>query len=329
MSTTQTSDLSAATSTPVTVTKSDTTVTPPTDKFVSRSIALRVESKEQAEGAGARVRRSIGSYQLRNFDPFLLLDEFAVDNTAGFPDHPHRGFETVTFMLDGEFEHEDFVGHRGLIQSGDLQWMTAGRGIVHSEMPAVGSKISRGLQLWVNLKAKDKMCEPAYQELKAADIPNVIKDGVEATVIAGTALGTTSPVYTRTPTNYLYFRMQPHSVLHQPINAGWNAFIYTLTGSAYIGGITGGKTNRVDAHYTITLTRTPNTDGVTIETGDEAASFVLLAGEPTNEPIVQHGPFVMNTREEIQATFRDYQLGRNGFERAPGWASVIGQRMAH
>ena len=197
-------------------------------EFVSRTIKQKVLSREQGEGMGARVRRSIGRPELRNFDPFLMLDEFKVGKPAGFPDHPHRGFETVTYMLPttkGSFAHEDFCGHKGIIGPGDLQWMTAGKGIVHSEMPA-NEDISHGLQLWVNLAKKDKLCEPAYQELKASDVPKVTKDGVTAIVIAGEALGVQSKVYTRTPTHYLHFIMEKNSVLNQPIPEGWNAFAY-------------------------------------------------------------------------------------------------------
>ncbi|CAM9175324.1 unnamed protein product [Discosporangium mesarthrocarpum] len=159
-------------------------------------------SRKQSEGVGATVYRSIGSFSMRNFDPFLLLDEFETAKPAGFPDHPHRGFETVTYMLKGYVEHEDFCGHRGKIGPGSLQWMTAGKGIVHAEMP-YGDEKGHGLQLWVNLRKSHKMCQPAYQELSAEDIPSVTKEGVTAIVIAGEALGVSSPVQTRTPTYYM------------------------------------------------------------------------------------------------------------------------------
>jgi len=293
----------------------------------SRSIAQKVLSREQGEGHGARVRRSIGGPELRNFDPFLMLDEFKVGAPAGFPDHPHRGFETVTYMLPttkGAFEHEDFVGHKGRIEAGDLQWMTAGRGIVHSEMPATGNtEYSHGLQLWVNLASKFKMVEPAYQELKAADIPHVTKDGVTAIVIAGSALGVTSRVYTRTPTSYLHFMMQPHSTLRQPIDSGWNAFIYVLEGEARLGGDDEKLT--VGPHHTVTLTA--DGDGIVVITKGSACNFVVIAGKPIGEPVVQHGPFVMNSATEIRQAMVDYQSGKNGFERAPGWRSEIGKRL--
>lgn len=289
----------------------------------SRNPHLKILSVEQSEGAGARVRRSIGRPELRSFDPFLMLDEFSgVGGKFGFPDHPHRGFETVSYMLEGIFQHEDFLGHKGTIGPGDLQWMTAGRGIVHSEMPGVkdGERL-RGLQLWVNLAAKNKMMAPRYQELPASKVPRVTRDGVTAIVIAGEALGVSSPVQTLTPTHYLHFIMEPNSVLEQKIPSTMNSFLYILEGHAEVG-----TTNtRCEAHHTITLTR--DGDGVVVRTGDSRCSFVLLAGEPIGEPVVQHGPFVMNTREEIMQAFHDYQTGSNGFEAAPSWESAIGRRL--
>jgi len=291
--------------------------------FKSRDIAQKLLSKEQSEGVGARVRRSIGRPELKNFDPFLLLDEFSVGPPAGFPDHPHRGFETVTYMFPdtpGSFQHEDFVGHAGTIAGGDLQWMTAGRGIMHSEMPA-SKEVSHGLQLWVNLAKKDKLCEPAYQELKAKDIPKVTKDGVTAIVIAGEALGVKSKVYTRTPTHYLHFIMEPNSILRQPIPKGWNAFCYTISGEAMF--TSEDPKAMISAHHTVALG--DSGDGILVKTGKEKASFVLISGQPNKEPIVQYGPFVMTTQQEIQQAFMDFQTGKNGFEKAPGWRSVIGR----
>jgi redox-sensitive bicupin YhaK (pirin superfamily) len=294
--------------------------------FTSRAVDKKILSVAQPEGYGATVRRSIGGRQLSSFDPFLLLDEFNVGAPAGFPDHPHRGFETVTYMLpssEGVFEHEDFEGHHGVIGPGDLQWMTAGKGILHSEMPK-NDKVSHGLQLWVNLSSKDKMCPPAYQELPVAKIPVVTTEGVTARVIAGTALGATSPVYTRTPTSFLHFEMGASTTLEQPISADWNAFIYVLDGSATFG--TGDKAVESQAHHTLTLTRGTEA-GVTVVAGEKGCNFVLIAGKPTGEPVVQRGPFVMNTEEEIEQTFHDFHSGTNGFEKAPGWKSEIGKRI--
>eukprot|EP00904_Undaria_pinnatifida_P005072 jgi/Undpi1/1695/HiC_scaffold_11.g05085.m1 len=297
-----------------------------TGEFSSRSVDEVILSREQREGVGALVRRSIGGARLKNFDPFLLLDEFDVATTAGFPDHPHRGFETVTYMLKGIMEHEDFCGHRGKIGPGSLQWMTAGKGTVHAEMPT-GKDRGHGLQLWVNLKGADKMIAPAYQELDAEEIPRATKDGVTAIVIAGEALGISSPVNTRTPTQYIHFKMEPGSEVKQPIPEAMNSFLYMLEGKAAVGPGKGDK-EQIDAHNTITLTK-DGSSGVLVKTFDSPADFVLISGEPTNEPIVQHGPFVMNTRQEIQQAMSDYSNKVNGFENAANWYSEIGLPMTH
>jgi redox-sensitive bicupin YhaK (pirin superfamily) len=280
-----------------------------------RLVERKLLSKEQPEGDGAVVRRSIGRPELKNLDPFLLLDEFSVSPPAGFPDHPHRGFETVTYMLKGAFTHQDFAGHKGTIKAGDLQWMTAGRGIVHCEMPA-SNGIQKGLQLWVNLSSKDKMIEPAYQELEGKDIPKVEKDGVRATVIAGEALGIKSPVYTRTPTMFLDFTMKPGAVLHQPVTEGWNAFVYVLEGEVIIGNL---SSSAIGAHHTVQL---GSGNGLSIwNKSNNPCRFVLIGGQPLNEPVIQYGPFVMNNKQEIIQAIEDYQRSRNGFERAVGWSS--------
>jgi len=292
--------------------------------FKSRGVSKIVLSVEQSEGRGARVRRSIGRPELKNFDPFLLLDEFksSTKTLSGFPDHPHRGFETVTYMLPsskGSFQHEDFCGHKGTISPGGLQWMTAGKGIVHSEMP-LGSGDSHGLQLWVNLYSKDKMCDPAYQELQAEEITTVRKDGITAIVIAGEAFGVESKVTTRTPIHYLHFIMEANTVLQQKIPVDWTAFIYVLSGRVKVKD---DGSQFIEAHNTVALT--VSGDGVSVIAGDQGSSFVLISGKPIGEPVVQHGPFVMNTQKEILEAFDDYHNGKNGFERAPGWESEIGK----
>ncbi|XP_003391376.1 PREDICTED: pirin-like protein [Amphimedon queenslandica] len=294
--------------------------------MTARQIVKKFLSVEQAEGVGARVRRSVGRPELRSLDPFLLLDEFKVCKPAGFPDHPHRGFETVTYMLQGSFMHEDFCGHKGTINPGDLQWMTAGRGIVHSEMPA-GDGDNVGLQLWINLKKKDKMVEPRYQELLNKDIPSVSKDGVHVTVIAGDSLGASSPVRTLTPTVYLDFKIDKGSHLSQPVTEGWNGFIYVLKGRGYFGGKTAtGSDDWMESTPHHTLVLGPG-DHINVKNeDDEQLHFVLIAGEPVKEKVVQHGPFVMNSEAEIYQTFEDFSQGKNGFERAPGWKSEIGIR---
>jgi redox-sensitive bicupin YhaK (pirin superfamily) len=309
-----------------------------------RTVVKKVLSVEQSEGDGARVRRSIGRPELRSFDPFLMLDEFNAGLPANFADHPHRGFETVSYLLKGQFAHEDFAGHAGIIGPGDLQWMTAGRGIVHCEAPLSTDK-SHGLQLWVNLPAKAKMMEPRYQELPAKDIPSVAVEGVTAKVIAGRALGVESPVQTITPVHYIDFTLAPGAVLAQAIPAGWNSFVYILSGDGYFGlpteaangssasvaadGAVAGKPagTHSPAHHTVVLSNTGSEDGVVIKAGDAGMHFVLLAGQPLKEPVVQYGPFVMNTQEEIEQAFEDYQEGKNGFERREGWTSNFLKKM--
>ncbi|XP_070815979.1 pirin [Chaetodon trifascialis] len=283
-----------------------------------RRVERTVLSVEQSEGVGARVRRSIGRKELRNLDPFLMLDEFRVSKPAGFPDHPHRGFETVTYVLEGISAHEDFCGHSGQLKPGDLQWMTAGKGVVHAEMP-VSEEPVVGLQLWVNLPRRDKMVEPAYQELKGSDVPKRSQGGVTVAVISGEALGAKSKVFTRTPTLYLDFRLQTGALHVQPVPSGWTAFIYTLSGSIHVGPDQ--EQQKVEPHHTVVF---GDGDCVKVQNKDsEASHFVLIAGEPIKESVVQHGPFVMTTEEEIRQAIRDYQGGRNGFERAVNWRSKI------
>ncbi|KAM9764573.1 pirin isoform 1-T3 [Menidia menidia] len=283
-----------------------------------RNVEKMVLSVEQAEGVGARVRRSIGRKELRNLDPFLMLDEFKVSKPAGFPDHPHRGFETVTYVLEGVTAHEDFCGHSGRLKPGDLQWMTAGRGVVHAEMP-VSEEPVVGLQLWVNLSKGEKMVEPAYQELKCSEIPKPSQGGVTVSVISGEALGAKSKVYTRTPTLYLDFKMQTGATHVQPVPVGWTTFVYTLSGTIHVGPDQ--EQQQVEPHHTVVM---GDGDGIKFENkGPSSSHFVLIAGKPINEPVVQHGPFVMNTEEEIREAIKDYQTGRNGFERAKSWRSKI------
>ncbi|KAH7049636.1 LOW QUALITY PROTEIN: pirin-like protein [Linnemannia elongata] len=256
-------------------------------------------SREQSQGVGARVRRSIGRPELRNHGPFPMLDEFYVDKNRGFPDHPHRGFETVTYMLEGQFQHEDFAGHKGTIGPGDLQWMTAGRCI---EMPVKSQTHAHRLQLWIILPKEHKMCEPQYQELLDGQIPRATpQDGVVVKVIAGESHGVKSQVYTRTPTMYLDFKMDKKTVT-QIIPSTYTGFLCMLKGTAYIGD----KKFEGKAHHTLTLSEDSATT-VKLQPKDEEAHFVFIASEPLKEPIIQHGPF----------------NNKNGFEQARNWRSTI------
>ncbi|XP_072993652.1 pirin-like protein [Typha latifolia] len=287
----------------------------PSELQKPRHVVRKFQARPQHEGYGAVVRRSIGRFELKYFDPFLVLDEFSVAAPAGFPDHPHRGFETVTYMLEGAVTHEDFEGHKGTIKAGDLQWMTAGRGIVHSEMPA-GQGTSKGLQLWVNLSSKNKMIEPRYQELQSKDIACTSKNGVAVRVIAGQSMGIQSPVYTRTPTMYLDFTIKPSAFLSQPIPPVWNAFVYVLEGEGVFGSERSGP---VGPHHLLLLGQG---DGLEVwNKSSKPIRFVLVGGEPLGEPVAQLGPFVMNTDEEIDRTVDDFQYCINGFEKAKHWRS--------
>ncbi|KAL6000627.1 hypothetical protein ACLOJK_024327 [Asimina triloba] len=267
--------------------------------------------------------------ELKQLDPFLMLDEFSVSPPAGFPDHPHRGMKNThvpfpfpSFSSDqisisclGAFTHQDFGGHKGTIRAGDLQWMTAGRGIIHSEMPA-GEGIQRGLQLWINLSSRDKMIEPGYQELQSEDIARVEKDGVDVRIIAGEAMEVHSPVYTRTPTMFLDFTLKPGAQMHQPIPDSWNAFVYVLEGEGLFGNL---SSSPAPAHHALVLSLG---DGVSIwNRSGKPLRFVLVGGQPLNEPVVQYGPFVMNTQAEIDQTIEDYHFCKNGFEKAKYWKS--------
>nr|XP_010929841.1 pirin-like protein [Elaeis guineensis] len=291
----------------------DHETTPPFEK--PRCVLKKVLAEPRHEGEGAIVRRSIGRTDLKNLDPFILLDEFFVSKPAGFPDHPHRGFEAVTYMLQGAFSHQDFTGHKGTIKTGDLQWMTAGRGIIHSEMPA-GEGVNHGLQLWINLSSQDKIIEPRYQELQSNDISRIEKDGVDVRIIAGEAFGVRSPVYTRTPTMYLDFTLKPGAQVHQRIPDSWNAFVYIIDGEGVFGN---SNASTVTSYNALVLSLG---DGLSVwNRSAKPLRFLLFGGQPLNEPVVQHGPFVMNTQDEIEQTIEDYHQCKNGFEKAKHWKS--------
>ncbi|KAM7465669.1 hypothetical protein LguiB_013231 [Lonicera macranthoides] len=277
-----------------------------------RLVVKKVLAKPQSEGDGAVVRRSIGRFF---FSFNFLITNHLVSPPAGFPDHPHRGFETVTYMLQGAFTHKDFTGHKGTIRAGDVQWMTAGKGIIHSEMPA-GEGTQTGLQLWINLSSQDKMVEPRYQELLSKDIKRAERDGVEVRIIAGESMGVQSPVYTRTPTMYLDFTLKPKAQMHQSIPESWNSFVYLIQGEGCFGSP---NSSPITAHHVMVLGAG---DGLSVwNKSSEPLRFVLIGGQPLNEPVVQYGPFVMNTQAEIDQTIKDYQYSKNGFEMAKSWRS--------
>ena len=280
--------------------------------MTSRTIERVIDSVATSDGAGVKLRRSVGASQFLRHDPFLMLDEFYSDNPddyiAGFPSHPHRGFETVTYMLDGHMRHEDSVGNRGDLGPGDVQWMSAARGIIHSEMPQQTEGRMRGFQLWINLPAKEKMNNPAYRDIPSSDIPTVdLDNGGKARVIAGTLVQTSGetqgPVQAvTTDPLYLDVHLPAGAVFETDITPGYNAFLYLYEGDAEVG-----DSGQALKRRTAGLLSDGNS--VRVRAGQTEARFLLLAGKPIKESIVQYGPFVMNTREEIEQAVEDYQSG--------------------
>ncbi len=278
-----------------------------------RSVNNLVPAVATSDGAGVKLNRTIGGPVLDNLDPFLLLDEFGseegADYIGGFPDHPHRGFETVTYMLNGLMRHEDSTGAGGTLGPGSVQWMTAGRGIVHSEMPQQEEGLMRGFQLWVNLPAADKMCAPRYQNIEPAEIPEVeTADGVRIRVIAGEVDGTPGAVngIAVEPT-YLDIRLPADSEHTQPVAIGHSAFCYVFEGEVSIVASEEGAATQVPHH---TLAILSDGEGVQMRAGAEGGQALLIAGKPLGEPVVRYGPFVMNSRQEIQQAIDDYRAGR-------------------
>ena len=285
-----------------------------------RTVSGVVNSIQTLEGGGFLVRRPFPKAAFSEFDPFLLLDEMgpmevAPGEAKGAPDHPHRGFETVTYMLSGDMQHKDSSGHAGRLRSGDVQWMTAGAGVVHAEMPSAefmrtGGRM-HGFQLWVNLPQRDKMIRPRYQEIPSAKIPKITSaDGlVSVSVIAGEAMGEKAVIETRTPIIYLHYRLEPGGVATQQVPRDYNAFAYVVDGA----GLFGAEGERgVDGQMVMFA---PDGDEVIIENpadADATLDVLLIAGVPLNEPIARYGPFVMNTEEEIHQAFEDYSHGRMG-----------------
>lgn len=280
-----------------------------------RSVAQTIRALATSDGAGVKLLRSLGSRQDARLDPFLMLDEFGTENPddyiAGFPSHPHRGFETVTYMLDGHMEHRDHLGNVGDLRPGGVQWMTAGRGVIHSEMPKQADGRMRGFQLWVNLPAAEKMKPAHYRDMQAGEIPVLaLPQGGRVKVIAGHAQVGGQAVHgpinsgdSRLSTDPLYLDVElgAGAVFEHAIRPGYNAFLYMFEGDATVAGAVLPKSAAA-------LLDTDG-DAVSVSAGAQGARFLLLAGQPIGEPMVQYGPFVMNTREEIEQALYDYQRG--------------------
>jgi len=274
-----------------------------------RRVVAAIRGRPASDGAGVKLTRVIGQPALPDLDPFLMLDEFGSDKGAdyigGFPDHPHRGFETVTYMLAGRMRHGDNQGNVGLLRPGSVQWMTAGRGIIHSEMPEQEEGLMQGFQLWVNLPAKDKMVKPRYQDIDPENVPVVERpDGTKVKVLVGSFDGVSGPV-NKVATDPLYLDITlPAGVKASvPVEAEHNAFAYVFEGTAKIGS----EAQLVERGQLAVLSLG---DGVTVEGGPKGGRLILVAGRPLREPVAKYGPFVMNTPAEIHQAIADYQAGK-------------------
>ena len=278
----------------------------------SRRVARVVRGQPTSDGAGVKLTRVIGQRDLDTLDPFLMLDEFRSDSASdyigGFPNHPHRGFETVTYMLAGRMRHGDNQGNSGLLTPGSVQWMTAGRGIVHSEMPEQENGLMWGFQLWVNLPAKDKMTAPRYQDIAPERIPQTAPAaGVRARVLAGRIGDVEGPVSgIAVEPFYLDLALEPGARFAAPLPQGHNAFAYVYEGAVDIGPADASR--RIQRGELAVLER--DAGDVLLSAGAEPARLILVAGKPLNEPVAKYGPFVMNTQEQIVEAIRDYQAGR-------------------
>ncbi len=282
---------------------------------MNRTISELVQAQALAEGAGVTVHRTLGTPSLRHLDPFLMLDHFGSDNPneyiAGFPDHPHRGFITLTYMLDGHMQHRDSMGNQGDLDAGGIQWMKAASGVIHSEMPQQTAGLMRGFQLWINLPAAEKMSDPGYQEFSAAAIPEVVSPGCRARVISGTLGASRGPVDDpHTHVTYFDVALEPGATFTHEIEPDMAAFVYAYEGSGMVGE------ENLPTHALATLS---DGDALVVQ-ANEALRFILVAGRPLREPVVQYGPFVMNSRDEIEQAFADYRDGKLVQKRA-AWVS--------
>lgn len=278
-----------------------------------RAVERLVAGQATSDGAGVKLTRLLTQDLQRRLDPFLMLDAFGSDTPgdyiAGFPEHPHRGFETITYMLQGRMRHRDSAGHEGLISDGGVQWMTAGRGVIHSEMPEQREGRMAGFQLWLNLRGADKLCEPWYADIPQDAVPTFEHSGVQARVIAGRSHGIDGAVQREhTEPLYLDLHFAPGAVFEQPLPAQHNAFVYV-----YAGALRFEQGCTVPAGRMAILANTPGSDGLRLQAGEGgggATRAILIAGRPLAEPIAQYGPFVMNTEAELMQAVRDFQQGR-------------------
>ena len=274
-----------------------------------RRVERVVAGQATQDGAGVKLTRVLTQTLQRRLDPFLMLDAFGSDKPGdyigGFPDHPHRGFETVTYMLEGRMRHRDSAGNEGLLSSGGVQWMTAGRGVIHSEMPEQEEGRMEGFQLWLNLPARDKMCAPWYRDIPSEHIPLAQAPGIAVRVIAGRALGVDGAMQREaTSPTYLDVHLEPGACFDQALSELHNAFVYVYRGQLQVAD------TQVARQRMAILANTPQSDGVRLCAGPDGARAILVAGQPLQEPIAQYGPFVMNSTEEIHQAVADFRAGR-------------------
>ena len=273
-----------------------------------RKISAEIAGQPTTDGAGVNLTRFIGSPELSDLDPFLLLDEFrssdSGDYQAGFPNHPHRGFETVTYLKAGRFRHRDSQGNQGLLTPGGVQWMTAGRGIIHSEMPETTEGLVWGYQLWINLPAEHKFTVPRYQDIPPEQVPEVTGHGVKVRLITGDYGGQSGPAKTWISTLYFDIELEPGAVFTHSVPPNRSGFVHLYTGSLTAGPET--ESQEAQASQLLVL---GEGDTVRLQGGSEGAGCLLVAGERLDEPIARAGPFVLNTREQLEQAFRDYQAG--------------------
>ncbi len=274
-----------------------------------RAVDRLVQGQATSDGAGVKLVRVLTHDLQRRLDPFLMLDAFGTDNPGdtigGFPDHPHRGFETVTYMLEGRMRHRDSAGNVGLLVPGGVQWMTAGRGVIHSEMPEQADGRMEGFQLWLNLPARDKMCAPWYRDIASDEIPEWRGPGATARLIAGHSHGVSALVQRdATEPLYLDLHLAAGATFEQPLPEGHNAFAYVYRGELSVGE------QHLQRQRMALFANTPGSDGVLLTAGIDGARAILIAGRPLKEPIAQYGPFVMNSNAEIHQAVEDFRAGR-------------------
>ena len=276
------------------------------------------KSQRVSDGDGVLLNRVIGIQAVPRLDPFLMLDFIeSAALPAGFPDHMHRGFETVTYLVKGKFYHEDFKGNKGELNAGDVQWMTAGKGIVHSEMPA-STDPSSGFQLWIDLERANKMCEPNYQEIKNSQIPEITNDNFDLRIISGNYKEKVGACFSKNPVSFFDVKLRKGKEFQVDLDAGMSGFLFVFEGSEV--DVQGSKVSRL---YAGSFATNKDSTEIRISAEKDDCRFLLIFGKPLNQPVFQRGPVVMCTEDDVLKAFNDYRLGINGFENAKNWQSQI------